>query len=342
MLDRHTAFAYSGALHEHVLFSPALQDNPLGDPAARTLVVYTPPGYDDNPTRHYPSIYVIQGYTGQVSMWWNRTPFKEPYPKVVDDLFASDHVPPCLVVYVDAWTRYGGSQYVDSAGTGKYHTYLCQDVVPFVDAHYRTIDHASQRGIQGKSSGGFGAMITPMLRPDLFGGLATHAGDTLYELCYGNEFGKATRLLRNWNGSPEDWWADFTSRAAFTNPADMTLLGLYGVAACFSPDERGRPLLPFNTTSGRILEEVWARWLAWDPVRMVPAHQDALRGLRAIWVDAGRNDEYFLDLGAQAFVDELASIGIHDVHFELFEGGHGGIDHRYPRSLAFLAKRLQP
>ncbi|HEV7827766.1 MAG TPA: alpha/beta hydrolase-fold protein, partial [Pseudonocardiaceae bacterium] len=56
--------------------------------------------------------------------------------------------------------------------------------MPFVDAHYRTLPDRAHRAISGKSSGGFGAMITPMLRPDLFGALASHAGDALYELCY--------------------------------------------------------------------------------------------------------------------------------------------------------------
>ena len=77
------------------------------------------------------------------------------------------------MVYVDAWTAYGGSQFVDSVGTGRYHSYLCDEVVPLVDARYRTIADRESRAISGKSAGGFGAMITPMLRPDLFGALAT-------------------------------------------------------------------------------------------------------------------------------------------------------------------------
>ena len=89
-----------------------------------------------------------------------------------------------IVVYVDAWTALGGSQFVDSPGTGRYHTYVCDEVVAWVDAHYRTLADRAHRGVAGKSSGGFGAMITPMLRPDLFGGLASHAGDALYENCY--------------------------------------------------------------------------------------------------------------------------------------------------------------
>src|SRR5438445_588985 len=84
-----------------------------------------------------------------------------------------------------------------------------------------------------RTSGGFGAMITPMLRPDLFGALATHAGDSLYELCYLRDFGSAARALRPYDGDIWRWWADFNSRVAFTKDTDPLLLGLLGVAACF-------------------------------------------------------------------------------------------------------------
>ena len=130
---------------------------------------------------------------------------------------------------------------MDSPGTGRYHTYLCQDVVGFVDGRYRTLPEARHRGIQGKSSGGFGAMITPMLRPDLFGGLASHAGDALYELCYISGFAKAVRALRAYDGSIERWWEDFRGRTAFTKPGDVDLLITLGVAACFSAEPDGTP-----------------------------------------------------------------------------------------------------
>ena len=274
-------------------------------------------------------------------MWNNRSPYRPTFPEAVDELFAAD-VAPCIVVYVDAWTKYGGSQFVDSPGTGRYHTYLCDEVVPFVDARYRTAADAAHRGIQGKSSGGFGAMITPMLRPDLFGGLASHAGDSLYEYCYIPGFAQAARLLREYDGSIQRWWEDFQSREPFTKPADDILLILLGVSACFSAEMDGTPLLPFDPRNGRLRDDIWNRWLAWDPVRMVPRYGSALRGLRAIWVDGGRNDEWFLDLGAQAFVDALEEAGVTDVHFELFDGSHGRIDYRYPMSLRYLAERLSP
>jgi hypothetical protein len=303
--------------------------------------VYVPPGYDHSDTR-YPAVYVIQGYTGHVGMWANRQPYRQPFIETADAVFAGGKLPGCVVVYVDAWSKYGGSQFVDSPGTGRYHSYLCDEIVPWVDAHYRTIADRESRAISGKSSGGFGAMITPMLRPDLFGALATHAGDTLYELCYVPEFGKAARFLREYDHDIMRWWDDFTSRPSFTKEADETLLMTLGCSACFSARDDGTVELPFDPVTGALRPALWQRWLDWDPVRMVPRYADAIRSLRAVWIDAGTKDEWFLDLGAAAFRAEIKLAGLPDerVSFELFDAGHGGIDYRYPLALAWLAKRL--
>ncbi len=332
----------AGRIDRQVITSELLRGNPLGDPHERPLWVYLPPGYDDDPGRRYPSVYVIQGYTGHVAMWANRSAYRQPFTETADAVFASGQAPPAIVVYVDAWTAYGGSQFVDSPGTGRYHSYLCDEVVPWVDARYRTLAGPGRRAIMGKSSGGFGAMITPMLRPDLFGALATHAGDSLYEYCYLAEFGKAVRLLRDYDGDIHAWWDDFRSRTSFTKEADMTLLMVLGVTACFSAGADGTPELPFDPHTGAIRPQVWQRWLDWDPVRMVPRYADALRSQRAIWIDAGTRDEWFLDLGAEAFRAALREAGVADevIRFELFDATHMGIDYRYPLSLAWLCQRL--
>jgi S-formylglutathione hydrolase FrmB len=334
----------AGRLDEHVLSSELLRDNPLGDPHERPLWVYVPPGYDAEPDRRYPTVYVIQGYTGHVAMWRNRTPYRQPFPETADAVFARGEAPPAIVVYVDAWTTYGGSQFVDSPGTGRYHSYLCDEVVSWVDARYRTLAHHDHRAITGKSSGGFGAMITPMLRPDLFGALATHAGDALYEFCYVPEFAKAVRHLRAYGGDIFRWWDDFRARTSFTKEEDQDLLMTLGVTACFSARDDGTPELPFDPRTGVLREDVWRRWQNWDPVRMVPRYAEAMRSQRAIWIDGGTRDEWFLDVGAEAFRKALADAGVDDdvVHFELFEAAHGGIDYRYPLSLAWLCHRIAP
>jgi hypothetical protein len=114
------------------------------------------------------------------------------------------------------------------------------------------------------------------------------------------------------------------------------------MATCYSADLAGTIHLPYNTETGELIPEVWERWLAWDPVRMVPLHAEALSSMKAIYIDAGRRDEFFLDLGAEAFRRALAGIGVTDVFFELFDATHGAIEYRYPLSLKYLAERLSP
>jgi hypothetical protein len=334
------SYELAGRFDEHAFESEVLKDNALGDPHVRPLWVYVPPGYDDSDDR-YPSIYVIQGLTGQIDMWRNRAAFRQNFPELADAAIAKGDCPPCVLVYLDAWTSVGGSQFIDSPGTGRYHTYICDELVPFVDERYRTLVGAEHRGIAGKSSGGYGAMVNPMLRPDVFGGLATHAGDALFEMCYLPEFRNSVRSLRDhYDGSFERFWENFRSRPAFSKDTDHTLLNDWCMAACYSADEDGTVQLPYDLETGELRPEIWERWLAWDPVRMVAGHADALRSLKAIYIDCGKRDQFYLDLGAEGFRRELKAIGVTDVFFELFDGTHSMIEYRYPLALAYLAERL--
>lgn len=338
---RPWSYDFQGHFDEVAFTSEILKDNPLGDPYVRPLWVYLPPGYEKDSNKRYPTIYQIQGLTGQLDMWRNRSAFRKNFPELADELFANGEAPPCIIVWVDCWTSYGGSQFLDSPATGRYHTYLCDEVVPWVDAHYRTLPQREHRGIAGKSSGGYGAMVTPMLRPDLWGGLATHAGDALFEMSYQSGFPMSLRILRyEYGGSFEKFWQNFRSRPAFSKRGDEHLLNDWCMAACYSADADGTINLPYDTLTGELIPSVWERWLAWDPVRMVPRHAEALRSMKAIYIDAGKRDEYYLDLGAEAFRQALKSIGVTDIFFELFDATHMSIEYRYPLSLQYLAERL--
>jgi putative esterase len=334
------SFDVAGRFDEHAFESEVLKDNALGDPHVRPLWVYVPPGYDGSEER-LPSIYVIQGLTGQLDMWRNRTAFRKNFPELTDELFASGDCPPCVVVFVDAWTSLGGSQFIDSPGTGKYLTYICDELVPFVDSQYRTVADAGHRGITGKSSGGYGAMVDPMVRPDVWGGLATHAGDALFEMCYLPDFRKSVRVLRDsYESSFDKFWEDFRTRPAFSKDSDYHLLNDWCMAACYSANDDGSVELPYDVATGELRPEIWERWLAWDPVRMVSRHPDALKGLKAIYIDCGKRDQFYLDLGAEAFRRELEKIDVTDVFFELFDATHSAIEYRYPIALKYLAERL--
>jgi S-formylglutathione hydrolase FrmB len=332
----------SGTLHQAVIDSQALTGNALGDPHQRPVWVWTPPGYEDGEQR-YPAIYRIQGFTGQVDMWANRHAFGPTGVEAGDAAFADAAGPPAILVYVDAWTSLGGSQFLDSPATGRYHTYLCDEVVPWVDRTFRTMAAREHRAITGHSSGGYGAMVTPMLRPDLFSAFATHAGDALFEHCYLADIPKAVRILRDrYEGSVEKFLAAFREHPDRLERDEGALLNVYAMSACYAADADGTVNLPFEIASGRLRDDVWDRFLGWDPVRMVPRHAEALRSMSGIWIDGGRSDEFNLDLGAEAFRAALESIDMGEpvVRFELFDGRHGGTEWRYPPALTWLAQRI--
>jgi hypothetical protein len=185
-------------------------------------------------------------------------------------------------------------------------------------------------------------MVVPMLRPDVFGALASHAGDALFECCYQPEFPLVARELRDrYEGSFEVFFERLAAAPRFDFGAFGKPFELYGYACAYSPDpERpGHALLPFEIDTGRLVDEVWEGWLELDPVRMAPRHADTLRSMRRIYLDSGTRDEWYLDLGATAFAKELSRLGVEHT-LELYDAAHAGLTYRYPGAIRELVLAL--
>jgi len=323
--------------------SRALRGNPLGDPHVRTVPVYLPPGYDDpaQAKRRYPSAYVLTGFTGRGTMLLNDNGWTEPLHKRLDRLIGSGKVQPLIAVMPDGFTKYGGSQYLDSSAHGRYETHLVKELVPYVDRTFRTRALAKHRAVLGKSSGGFGAIVHGLRHPDVFGALADHSGDSAFEYGYLPDFPAVVRAISK-HGSLEKWWTAFNKAPKKTHEW-LKVLNIVAMAAAYSPNPR-KPLrvdLPFDPQTGEIDDRVWKRWLAWDPVRMVRTarYAKAARKLRLVFVDCGTRDEFNLDLGARMLAKELKKVGARVVHEE-FDDGHMDIQYRYDRSLEALSRVL--
>ncbi len=326
----------SGSLKHLTLDSALLRGNPLEDPHLRSFPVYLPPGYDESDTR-YPVIYALAGFTGTGLNMTGFAVWEESLPEQMDNLIVNGSCPPVIVVMPDCFTRLGGSQYVNSTATGPYEDYLTREVIPFVDGELRTLAEGGRRGIIGKSSGGYGALRLAMKHPDLFAAAACHSGDMYFEYAYLRDFPKAVDALNQYGGV-EGFLKEFAG-ATKKGPL-IPALNIIAMAAAYSPD--GTELcLPFTLPEGELIAEVWERWLAHDPVRMVEhePHAEALRGLKLLYLDAGDRDEYALHLGARIFVERLKALDI-PYHYEEFSDGHFGINYRYKTSLEMMAKAL--
>jgi hypothetical protein len=181
-----------------------------------------------------------------------------------------------------------------------------------------------------------------MRRPDLFHGFASHAGGGLFEVSIRPFFRLAARRLRDAYGGEIDRFLEElrSGPAPLAHPHDLHVLLQWGFSAAYALED-GVVRLPYDVATAEVIPELWERWLDNDYPRLVPRHADALRELRAIYVDAGTRDEWYLDLTAAWLERELSKLGARDLHVELFDATHLAIEYRYPIGLRYLADRLR-
>ncbi len=329
----------TGSLIRDQIVSKALAGNPLGDPTERDLYVYLPPGYADSKRQRYPVVLIIAGFTGIAEHAWQRGYIGEALHERMDRLIRQGKCPPMILAAPDCVTALGGSQFVNSAGTGDYETFVTDEVVAHVDAGYRTKASARHRAICGKSSGGYGALWLGMRHPKVFGALASHSGDAYFEYCYATGFVPAWWAIQS-AGGLEKWLRGWKKRRLRKPRSDdVHTINTIAMAACYSPDanEPAGIALPFQLDTGELRPEVMRRWRRYDPAVACKRYAKNLRKLRGIFIDCGFRDEWALQVGARVLSKRLNQLGIDHIHEE-FDDNHRSISYRYDRSLPQLAK----
>ncbi|HAH05586.1 MAG TPA: esterase [Elusimicrobia bacterium] len=329
----------NGRLVVETVGSLVLKENPLGDPRRREVPVYVPPSYARQPERRYPVVFYLPGFGGTAGAAVQTHPWKENHFERLDRLIAERKAPEMILVIPDCFTALGGSQYLDSAGTGRYEEHIVSELVPYIDARYRTRPGA--RAVMGKSSGGYGALRLAMRHPEVFPHAVSHSGDALFEVCYGREFAKCASALTRFGGRFERYFSEFR-KARVKDAFPNELVNIAAMAACYSPAPKS-PWgfeLPFDEETGELKPEVWRRWKQHDPVEMAPRHAAGLRKLKTLWFDCGCKDEFFLHLGARALSRRLKALGVRH-RYEEHGGGHFDTASRLDVSFPLLGKALR-
>ena len=329
-----------GRLHTLTVDSALLAGNLPGDPHVRDLPVYLPAGYDNDPSRRYPVVWLLAAYTSSGPSLINWRGWGESTPDRLDRLIASGDVPPLIAAIPDCWTRWGGSQYVDSPATGPYMSHLVTELVPAVDAALRTLPSPASRAVTGISSGGYGALMAAMERPGTFGLVVATSADCAFDLCYRPDLPKAAATLGA-AGGVEPFIEHFFSSNKLSGGQIGTMMVL-AMSACYSPNVASPPVyadLPFDPYTAELRPEVWERWLKRDPVRLVSRHAEALAGLSLLALEAGRRDEYHLQFGHRVLARELETAGVPFV-FDEFDDGHRGIGYRQADALRRIGERI--
>jgi enterochelin esterase family protein len=324
--------------------SRVLKGNPLNDPYNRDIIIYLPPSYLKS-TKKYPVVYLIAGFTGYGIMNMNASGFSENIQQRLDRLIKTKAIKEMIVVMPDCFTKYGGSQYVNSSATGRYEDYIIKEIVPFIDGTFRTIPKPESRCIIGKSSGGYGAMRLAMRYPNVFKLMVTHSGDSAFEYCYMKDFADFIVGIQKYGKGHNAVGNFIRNEINMKQPKRkmfFPMLNAIGMAACYSPNPKRKEYnfdLPFDLYTGEIIPEVWNRWLKFDPVRMVPKYKTNLKKLKMIFVDCGTRDEFNLHAGARIFCDKLRKNGINYIHQE-FDAGHMNIQYRYDVSFKYISKNF--
>jgi S-formylglutathione hydrolase FrmB len=328
--------APSGAIHRRTIDSNVLKDNALGDPSARLIDIYIPHGHDG---RALPLLVDIVGFTAGGPAHTNWKNFGENLPERLDRLIASGEMAPCVVAFPDCFTKLGGNQYINSDGIGRWADFLMQEAVPSVEKEFGC-GGKGKRGIFGKSSGGYGAMVHATLYSDFWSGAAVHSGDMGFDLMYRHEFPAVLRALAPLGGSPKAWLEKFFS-AQKTKDSDIHIIMMLCQCATFDPATRDymRVRLPVDPHSCEFIAERWQNWLNWDPLNLAEKHAAALNSLKLLYIDCGDIDQYNLVYGARRMHALLDRMGIAHV-YEEFSDNHSSVDYRMDRSLPLLSKAL--
>ena len=332
----------TGTLERLRFEGTSLADNALGDPVLRELLVYLPPSYAREERRRYPLLMVLTGYASSNASLLNFKPwepnFLERYERLLGQGCAE-----AIVVLPDCFTRLGGSQFLDSSGTGRYQSYLADDVLTFVDQRYRTLARREARAIVGKSSGGFGALRMGMDRPERFAVLGSHSGDSAFELSVRPRFVEVAPVYERYGGA-QGFLQALSERSPEPVPSgqrEFHALEILAMASVYAPGvTAGLGELPFHPHTAELLPTAWARWLAHDPCVRLEKRPDFLAEARFVFLDAGKRDEYGLQFGARILAERLTNSGV-TLHHEEFDGGHMGTSHRYDVSLPKLLAAVE-
>ena len=325
----------AGTVHRLALDSQVLRGNLLGDPTKRFIDVYVPHGHDG---RALPLLVDVVGFTAGGPAHTNWKNFGENVPERLDRLIAAGEMPPVVVAFPDCFTRLGGNQYVNSAAMGRWDDFLLTEAVPHVETRFGC-GGAGRRGLFGKSSGGYGAMVHALLHPDFWSAAAVHSGDMGFELLYRHEFVPVLRALAK---EPDiGKWVDAFWNARKAKDSDVHILMILAQAATFDPDPAAPygVRLPVTLDTCELIPERWANWMAWDPLTLVETHGEGLKALKALYIDCGDIDQYNLVYGARRMHRRLDAMGVRHV-YEEFDDDHTAVDYRMDISLPILAKAL--
>lgn len=311
-----------GTLERITVHGASLEGNLSGDDPNREVFVYLPPSYGSQPERRYPVVYFLHGYGANAEIYANFLGL----PDAMDQAIANG-AREMIVVLPDANTVYNGSMYSSSPTNGDWEGFIANDLVAYIDEHYRTIPRPESRGLAGHSMGGYGTLRIGMKRPGVFGALYAMSSCCLMNNPPPKEAVEA-QIERTKNGRPTDGARGFAN-------------ALLAQAAAWAPNPQNPPLYfdwPYKDGERQPLVE--AKWIANSPLVLVDQFVPSLTSHRAIYIDVGDKDT--LHATNVQLSEALNRLGVEHT-FEVYDGDHGNrVAQRFRENvMTFFAEHLE-
>ncbi len=318
-----------GTVERIPVHGKGLEGNLSGDSADREVCIYLPPSYKTDSARRYPVLYMLHGYTDSDEKWFGLVKHWINLPAILDQTLAGGGMREMIVVMPNAYTKFAGSMYSSSVTTGDWEDYVSEELVAYIDAHYRTLASRESRGLAGHSMGGYGAMRIGMKRPDVFSSVYL-----LSPCCMAPRLSPSLDKERIAQIEAVKDMDDFEK-------AEFGTKSVFASAAAWSPNPSNPPFfldLPYK--DGQPQPMVGARWAANAPLAMIDGYILKLRQLKALAFDAGKDDR-----GIAATIRDLDAIlnNYKLKHtFEIYDGDHVNhiADRIAEKMLPFFSKNL--
>ena len=314
--------------------SEVLRPNPLGDPTRRHCPVLVPKGA--SPESGWPVVLMLSGFTSNGPQAFNIKSYQTPTPVSLDQAVTRAQAPKALFVFCDATTLWGGSQFIDSAGCGRYGTYVSNEVhhavlhAPGLNAS----KSSEQWCVMGGSSGGYGALQLASRCPDKFGFAIALAPDSFFEASLLPEIRTALPVLRRMGGV-NGALAELKNGKLMKRKDWHVVVNVIAMGLCYAPINEGEPVWPIDLETGKVLNEVWKEWSRHDPLEFLRARISQTQKVKSFYLDAGDRDQFQLQYGTRQIRDLLAQSGA-TVQYVGFEGTHFDLGERREPAWAWL------
>jgi S-formylglutathione hydrolase FrmB len=305
--------ALKGTLERIKVHGKSLEGNLMKESPAPEVSIYLPPSYAKERNRRYPVVYLLHGYTNSDLGYFG--PEGRQLHLIAERVFGAGTAKEMILVMPNCMNAYGGCMYSNSVTAGDWEGYIAEDLVAYMDSHYRTLATRASRGLAGHSMGGYGTLRIAMKRPDVF--------SAIYALssCCLNE--GTVRPPRDGAPSPAE-----SIKSVEEAKGNRAAQGTLARAAAWAPNPANPPLyLDLPTKGGEVQADVAVKWAANSPVAMLDQYVANLKKYKAIALDIGLADT--LIASNKVFVERLVRYGLPHT-FETYDGDHGN---RIPQRL---------